>query len=121
MNKSIVLSLFFSLILGSVLAQINITTAYSKVGTDFEFNPDFDGFSKAATAGIGYRIPMKQKRIEFYPQVSLTQSAEKSYTNKEDNAETIGQTIRLIGGKLDTRFYIFDFGGDCNCPAWGNE
>ena len=114
---SIVLMFVFSI---SAFSQLNFSAAYTNVRTDFDFSPDFTGFPTAATFGLGYRLTPFQRRLEFLPQFSFLQSGTQNYLNSFDDSQ-MGQTIRMYGGKVDTRFYFFDFEGDCNCPTWNDK
>lgn len=120
MKNILFLFLFFGFS-QTATAQIGISAAYSNVGTNFEFHNDFKGFNPSMSFGVDYWFRLKNYRVEFYPQLSFLQSSTETYLNKFQETEELSQSLQMIGGKLNTRFYIFDIEGDCDCPTWSKD
>jgi opacity protein-like surface antigen len=60
--------------------------------------------------GVDYWFRLKEKRIEFFPEVSYEKYSQDFGLIKDD--------ISTFNFYLNTNFYLFDFEGDCNCPTF---
>ena len=75
-----------------------------------------DLLTSSLELGVDYWLRLKNKRIEFYPEVS--------YERKKDNTPLIGLTqinYSAINFQLNTNLYLLDFTGDCDCPTFSKQ
>lgn len=63
--------------------------------------------------GLDYWFRLKNKRIEFLPQLS--------YSRFEETFQWGGLKHRLVALHFNTNIYLFDLEGDCDCPTWSKE
>lgn len=65
--------------------------------------------------GIDYWFRLKNKRIEFFPEISREKLKETfSFPSSEDQ-------IEKWSFHWNTNFYLLDFEGDCNCPTFSKQ
>ncbi len=107
----------------SIDAQIGIRAKYLSNGIDNgqeklfqEFNSDVP-FGSAYAIGVDYWFRLKDKRIEFLPEVGFGYS-QKSI-GPEQAITKFAHTVIFFN--LNTRIYPMDFGGDCDCPTFSNQ
>lgn len=117
--------IFLSLIFigQSVLGQIGIRTKYLSNGIDNgqesifqQFNEDIP-FTKAYAIGVDYWFRMKDKRIEFLPEIGFAYS--KSSLGPEQARTEFSHSAIFFN--LNARIYPMDFAGDCDCPTFSNQ
>lgn len=74
-------------------------------------------FNTGYEVGVDYWFRLKERRIEFMPEISYGTSSTSynSATNLKDiSASTLGFTFH-------TQLYALDLEGDCNCPTFSKE
>jgi hypothetical protein len=73
-------------------------------------------FQNSFEIGIDYWARLKNYRIEFYPEISVN-------TSKTNISQFELEYLQKAGLKflVNTRFYPFDFMGDCDCPTFSKQ
>ncbi len=129
MKKLFFLALF-SLIYFTGFSQIGITA-----GAQFQQAPaweeflqntygksDLSIFSPAIYGGLDYWFRLKQKRMEFTPEVGFAQyKGTVDVARAPDAIQKDTYTSSHFNFYFNTNFYLLDFGGDCNCPTFNKD
>jgi hypothetical protein len=78
-------------------------------------------FRSDLTLGFNYWFRLKERRVEFLPEVTYTlrNNEDRILGVVPDNIYDIG--VSRIGFQFHTQIYPLDFEGDCNCPTWGKD
>ncbi len=122
----------FAFILVSVLICTQISIAQFSVSAKYsantypewsdlvsQYSPEGGEFlGNGIEYGLAYWFRLKNKRVEFYPEVSyqkLTGTAS-SFLDEDVNYE-----VNALFFHLNTQFYTLDFDGDCNCPTFSKD
>lgn len=98
-------------------AQFGVSGYYNmNSNTDRAFadlTAGFDPFEveNGYEAAVHYWFRLKNKRVEFLPTAYFA-FAETPATDSDFNE---------IGFQFKTNVYVFDFGGDCDCPTFGKQ
>jgi len=71
--------------------------------------------SNGYKAGIDYWFRLKQKRIEFTPEVSYA-FYESAYLPEMTN-----DRVAFFSLQINTQFYLLDLLNDCNCPTFSKQ
>ena len=105
----------------STHAQIGISGGIKKM-TAPEWEAYFEGddfLRDGFKIGLDYWFRLKEKRVEFTPELSYSQFS----SNIDHFTEGFTQNfkVRLIGLHLNTNIYPLDFGNDCNCPTFDKD
>ena len=117
--KNIILSFSLLFISLSAISQVGISGAFNNFIADewTELLNDItdQNFENASgyQIGLDYWLRLKQRRIEFFPEISYASLNTNSGNSKVD--------IHLLGFHLNTNIYPFDFEGDCDCPTWSKS
>lgn len=74
--------------------------------------------SSGLSFGIDYWFRLKNKRIEFLPELNYSRFAQ-TWSNNESATGKISSTFYSL--YLNTNFYIFDLAGDCDCPTFSKD
>ncbi len=129
MKKFLFLALF-SLTYFTGFSQIGLTA-----GAQFQQAPawedflqktygksDLSIFSPAIYGGLDYWFRLKQKRIEFTPEVGFARYKGIVETSRQPDAiQTDTYTSSHFNFYFNTNIYPLDFGGDCNCPTFNKD
>lgn len=67
------------------------------------------------TFSVNYWFRLKNTRIEFLPELSLRMNS------GQDNDVSHFAKTGSLDVKLNTQVYLFDLGGDCNCPTFSKQ
>lgn len=104
----------------SAEAQFGISANYLSTNEQWEFSA-FDGFNAPEnlvengwSAGIDYWFRLKNKRIEFLPELNYA-----SFTN--DYTMDLRSQSDVYSFFFNTNFYLWDFNGDCDCPTFSKQ
>ncbi|GJM31379.1 MAG: hypothetical protein DHS20C18_03800 [Saprospiraceae bacterium] len=116
-NLAICLSIAFTLPLN---AQIGFNGTYfmPQAETLSTVNGTDEGFELQANGpafGINYWFRLKNKRIEFLPELNY------SLSKQNLEAQDFDAKIQFFNFYFNTRIYFLDFGGDCDCPTFSKE
>ena len=108
----------------SMSAQIGIRIKYISNGIDDtqassieEFTLIEDALSTGFGLGVDYWFRLKDKRIEFLPEIGINYSSSSADSDLFD----IDMNYNYLYFNLNTRIYPMDFGGDCDCPTFSNQ
>ena len=71
-------------------------------------------FDQGWSAGVDYWFRLKNKRIEFLPELNYAQLN----NSQEDYSENKASIYSFF---FNTNIYFLDFAGDCDCPTWSKE
>ena len=116
MKNILALLVFTTFSLCQASGQIGISGAYKTFSadswedyfrTEFAENP---GSATGYAAGVNYWFRLKNRRIEFLPELS--------YEQYENTAGTSNFEHRILSFYFNTNIYPFDFESDCDCPTW---
>jgi len=117
MSRVVALTVLFSVLCSTIYAQFGITTRYVANSYD-TYGEVADWFDSNIEIGANYWFRLKNRRIEFLPEV---------YYGLSDNAsllwpsgmETITKTY--AGAEFNTQIYIFDLANNCDCPTFSKQ
>lgn len=124
MKKLLFSICLFIAFVATSFAQVGITAAYANADAkewervfQLEIEDDRQLFISGARLGINYWFRLKNVRIEFLPSVEYA-----SYGTWTNNAVDRSEfDLSSWGGFVHTRFYLFDFANDCNCPTFSKQ
>lgn len=71
-------------------------------------------YDKGWSAGLDYWFRLKNKRIEFLPEVNVAQ-----LTSSEPGS--VQSETSIYSFVFNTNFYFWDFTGDCDCPTFSKQ
>ncbi len=115
------------------IAQIGITSGFLKYqaadfNTFFESRTDLDSENSKNLDGGSYQVAidywfrLKNKRLEFLPELSFSQAKAKlASTVLPDFAYDHDILINSLQFNFNTQIYPFDFEGDCDCPTFSKD
>ena len=120
----IVLAFFFVLFQLSVNAQFGITIKQNfnsfpswEESASSALRSDVDLFPLGQEYGFDYWFRLKDKRIEFLPQLAVS-----TFRTKLVGDNFIdGYILNRAHFNLNTNFYLFDFNSDCDCPTFSKQ
>lgn len=121
-----VIFLLFMIIGQSASGQFGLRTKYFRNNVADEVSQAYNTINAADDEilntgfgiGIDYWLRLKNKRIEFLPEIEFTKSGS-SIASELAPIKNIGNTT--IGININTRVYPMDFEGDCDCPTFSNQ
>ncbi|MCB0632490.1 MAG: hypothetical protein R2824_29420 [Saprospiraceae bacterium] len=105
----------------SAQAQFGFNGKYLFAGDNWQLTPSTGGqeetsdlFDKGWSAGVDYWFRLRNKRIEFLPELNYTQlnNSLAAYANNE---------AKIYSFFFNTNIYFLDLPGDCDCPTWSKE
>ncbi len=67
--------------------------------------------------GLHYWFRLKNKRLEFFPEISYAALNQ----GQSETAEALPYTYRRIGVRIPARIYPLDFASDCDCPTFSKQ
>lgn len=108
---------FFSLLSQKTNAQIGINAGYQINETDswISENTAQSVVANGYKAGIDYWFRLKNKRIEFTPELSYAFYKSLSSTGSAD------YKVEFFNFQLNTNIYLLDLLNDCNCPTFSKQ
>lgn len=124
------LLLFFGLFLSfhstaqlGISAGANIINApeWEQVVQEKYNSSSLNGFSTSLYFGLDYWFRLKNKRIEFTPELAFSQFRMSNTFQNNTSTNTEIDQLQYYSLFLNTNFYIFDFAGDCNCPTFSKD
>lgn len=102
-------------------AQFGLKGKYVKPGNNWQLMPSGTGqeettdlFDKGWSAGVDYWFRLKNKRVEFLPELNYMQLGNSLPAYAENQA-------KVYSFFFNTNIYFLDFAGDCDCPTWSKE
>jgi len=126
----IIYSLVFTLFCTGLSAQFGISAKYNSnsysIWEDY-FDDEFQPFasdihSTSYEFGINYWKRLKDKRIEFLPEISF--SVYNSFEASALDPVTLPNfdlSMRSFHFSIPTHFYFLDINNDCNCPTFSKQ
>lgn len=105
----------------SAQAQFGVNGKYVSAGENWQLTPSTTGqetssdlFDNGWSVGVDYWFRLRNKRIEFLPELNYTylNNAQAAYTENEAN---------IYSFFFNTNIYFMDLVGDCDCPTWSKE
>ena len=79
-------------------------------------NSDEAFLNNGIEVGLDYWFRLKEKRIEFFPAITYAQFKNNWQANFPTRVKHSSISLQL-----NTHIYLFDFGGDCNCPTFSKD
>ncbi len=67
--------------------------------------------------GLHYWFRLKNKRLEFFPEISYAALDQ----DQPGAAEALSFTYRRLGVRFPARIYPLDFASDCDCPTFSKQ
>lgn len=111
--------LFFACLICTGSAQFAIGGRYTHIAHGYwhEAFEDANGeYADQATSIYGtYWFRLKEKRVEFLPEVGYYGSINKNVGSGPPNH------MRAVYFQFNTDIYFLDFGNDCNCPTFSKQ
>lgn len=124
------LPLFCLLLTSSAYAQVGISAGVQFLQvTEWEqhlqetYNSSATAvFSPTVYVGLDYWFRLKNKRVEFTPEVGFASYAS-SFSADRDPLLTQTDLYKssYFSFYFNTNIYLLDFGGDCNCPTFNKD
>jgi len=115
--------LFSFLALSQLEAQFGMAVKYDR-NAYREWNT-FASNGKAhgsdITIGLNYWKSLKDKRLDFLPELTYTLKNTYSTTSGIIPSDQYELGLQRIGFVFNTHVYPMDFGGDCNCPTFSKQ
>ena len=126
--KNIIFVLQFIFLVQTLSAQFGIRGYYQNMNADnweqtINRFSNVDG-SKPTPLNIGYAVGLdywfrlKNKRLEFTPEVNYAFYTEKWNSGTTNIGELKATSYSLF---LNTNLYLLDFDGDCDCPTFSKD
>lgn len=85
-------------------------------------NSEIAVFNPTVYAGIDYWLRLKNKRIEFTPELAFASYQTQVSVDRLPDVNEVDQyRANYYSLFLNTNFYILDFDGDCNCPTFNKD
>jgi len=128
---------FFSLLcfcflaLSQLNAQFGVAVkydrnSYSEWNNEMRFLEKGDIYGSDITIGINYWKSLKDKRVDFLPELtySIKNSISVSYPSPPSfpSPDIIYESrLQRFGFIFNTHVYPMDFSGDCNCPTFSKQ
>lgn len=100
------------------IAQFGAAVKYQSLNSQWEepVEENFGEFQhRLLTGSLYYWFRLKDKRIEFLPEVSLSKSI------GGDSDDGYRSRLGIIGLAMNVDFYVFDLISDCDCPTFSKE
>ena len=105
------------------LGQFGVSAKYQSNNTS-GWDDVYDGITELEPSGIEYGINywlrLKNKRIEFLPEITYA-SSNTEYLAQGFAIELSRHKRSSIGLGVNTHIYPLDFEGDCNCPTFSKD
>ncbi|MEL6867411.1 MAG: hypothetical protein AAFP19_23500 [Bacteroidota bacterium] len=120
MRPLITITLLFFLI-NSLSAQLGANAGIKRMNAP-EWEAIFEGESfldQGFKVGVDYWFRLKNRRIEFTPELSYSRFASTIDHFTEGNAQDFSST--QLGFHFNTNIYILDLGEDCDCPTFDKD
>jgi len=129
--KNLLLLTFICLTANVLSAQFGISSKYqSNTFKNWEapyasdlatIDPvDFQLMENSIEFGVNYWFRLKNKRIEFLPEVTYGNVTETLIATSTDDSY-VPTSLVTIGINSNIQIYPLDFAGDCNCPTFGKD
>ena len=129
--KKIISFCFFLWLSGQAFAQVGISsgiqffnaTEWEKTFQETYNNSQMSIFDPAVYIGLDYWFRLKNRRIEFTPEVAYARYRVEStlIPHTTDSELRDDYEITYWSLFLNTNFYVFDFEGDCDCPTFSKD
>ncbi|MCE2790206.1 MAG: hypothetical protein LW630_09885 [Saprospiraceae bacterium] len=106
------------LFLASGNSQFGVRTAYTSQqfpNWSNALNSKDKLFGFGVEAGVNYWFSLKKKRIEFYPELTIS----RSFGNPKPGWQKAAFTTGMMG--IQTQIYALDLGSDCDCPTFSKQ
>lgn len=124
--KPILLFLTLSLVFSanSLQAQFGVNAGYQVNQIDGWIlstnNVETEITGNGISLGIDYWFRLKDKRIEFLPELNYSSFESISFENNEVIDE-IGFQVDFLSFYFNTNIYLLDLLNDCNCPTFSKQ
>ena len=108
--------ILFTLLVGKADAQFGLQLEYQTLNSPWEEQlqePDAEYLDQFAVVSAHYWFRLKEKRIEFLPQLS--------YATTLGSDALVPVTQSRISLFFNTDIYLFDLLNDCNCPTFSKQ
>lgn len=110
---------FFLLSFFSAEAQFGLNLKYNTDDySEFSEGSLSNAYSTSYEIGVNYWLRLKNKRVEFYPEIAYSLGVEETF---ELPGAFVNSAVNVWSLNLNTRIYPFDFNGDCDCPTWSKQ
>ncbi len=107
-----------------MFAQFGVNAGYRTNGEN-NWEKFFEGqdFVKSGyKVGIDYWFRLKNKRIEFTPELAFSQfKSDNIIPNTLPPSSTISAKSQIYSLYLNTNVFFLDLENDCNCPTWSKS
>lgn len=121
---------FFSLLTSAAFSQVGISVGAQFVqATEWEEyiqetynNSNVSIFPPSVYVGLDYWFRLKNKRIEFTPEIGFASYSGSLPANRDPLlSETDTYKSSYFSFYFNSNIYLLDFGGDCNCPTFNKD
>ena len=117
------IAIFFGISLSSQ-AQVGVSlkwnnNSYDELEEGLILSDDVLGSSYEI--GVNYWFRLKNKRIEFLPEVAFAKASTSRVLTSQIQSSVLELNFTGIFLNMHTNIYLLDFEGDCDCPTFSKD
>lgn len=118
--KRLIIFTFFIFATNAVSAQFGLHAGV-RLNADNnwkQYFPNSEFLENGYSVGIDYWFRLKNRRVEFTPELAFTNFQQEIITSLDDAVMAKSRVYSLL---LNTNIYFLDLDNDCNCPTWSKS
>ncbi len=122
--KKIITFVLFVFCANCLTAQFGINAGFRSNGENKweKYFPNQDFLKSGYKVGIDYWFRLKNKRVEFTPELAFSQfTSENIYSEILPPLDVVSVKSQIYSLYLNTNIYFLDLANDCNCPTWSKQ
>ena len=116
--------IIFALFANFASAQFGLNAGYrvNEANKWKNYFEEQDFLKSGFTVGIDYWFRLKNKRIEFTPELAFSSfKSDNVYLNVLPYLDVVSLKSQIYSLYFNTNIYFLDLENDCNCPTWGKS
>ena len=123
-KRFLILTCLLFVVFASSYAQVGVSLKwnsnnYSSLGEGLASENDV--FGSSYEIGVNYWFRLKNKRIEFLPEIAVAHaSKEQVFTSPLESSAT-ELSLRAYFINFHTNIYLLDLANDCDCPTFSKD
>lgn len=118
--KTYLLACSFLLVSSSLWCQFGAVAKYqTNTNKNWDKATDVSLFKNTLELGVNYWFRLKNKRVEFLPEVSYLKGSNSNLNTTNFSLSAAERTAIYLN--FNTQIYPLDFDGDCNCPTFSKD
>lgn len=100
----------------TVKAQFGLHTSYQSISFETDSTSIFNDLNTGFSIGLDYWFRLKNKRLEFTPEISFTR-----YNRAGEDMTNDRKDFQSFQFRFNTNIYPFSFNDDCDCPTFSKD